>query len=60
METDFKGRIILRLTRGQQMALIDIITEHLRCPNHTETFVNCSEANAPETSIGEILRLVSG
>ncbi len=52
--------IILRLTRSQQMALIDLITEFIRCDfGHAELFQDCSTVPAISTTPGELLRLVS-
>jgi hypothetical protein len=39
------------------MAVLDALMEHLRCPNRTENFVNCSTAPPTETSYGELLKL---
>lgn len=52
-------KIVFRLTRSQQMAVLDALMEHLRCPEHTENFVNCSTAPPTETSFGDLLQLFS-
>lgn len=50
--------IILRISRSQQMALLDIIMEHLRCPNYTEVFIDCSTSPPTETTISDLLNVV--
>lgn len=53
------GKFTIELTMSQKMALTDALVEHIRCPNSTEVFVNCSETPPIETSIGELIRLVT-
>jgi hypothetical protein len=53
------GKFLLELTRSQQMALLDMIMEHLRCAAATGVFVNCSESPAVETTPGDLLTLVT-
>jgi hypothetical protein len=53
------GKFTIELTMSQKMALTDALVEHIRCPNSTEVFVNCSEQPPIETSIGELIRLVT-
>jgi hypothetical protein len=53
------GKFTLELTLSEKMALTDALVEHIRCPNSTEVFVNCSEAPPVETTIGELIRLVT-
>jgi hypothetical protein len=52
-------KIVLRLTRSQQMAILDVLMEHVRCANHTENFVNCSTAPPTETTYGDLLQIFS-
>lgn len=49
--------IVLRVTRSQQMALIDILIDYIRMPEHTEQFIDV--ANDVTTTPGELLSLVS-
>lgn len=61
MSTEIK--FVLRMTRGQQMALLDIIMQSMSCPNkkhHTEVFINCSEVPPKETTIADLLNLIQG
>ncbi len=53
------GKFTMELTMSQKMALTDALVEHIRCPNSTEVFVDCSQEPAIETSIGELIRLVT-
>jgi hypothetical protein len=53
------GLFILELTPSQKMALTDALVEHIRCPNSTEQFVDCSSDPAIETTIGELIALVT-
>jgi hypothetical protein len=50
--------IIIRCTRAQQMALVELITEHIR-RDGTELFQDTSTRPATSTTPGELLRLVS-
>jgi hypothetical protein len=50
--------IVIRATRSQQMALIELIHEHMR-RGGTELFQDCSTRPATSTTPGELLRLVS-
>jgi hypothetical protein len=56
-----RGAFILALTKSQRMALLDLISEHLRCPkeNQTEEFIDCSTEPPTRTTAGDILRLIS-
>jgi hypothetical protein len=54
-----EARIVLRITRSQQMAILDALIEHMRCSDHTENFVNCSASPPTETTLGELLNLFS-
>lgn len=52
--------IVLRITRSQQMALIELISEFIRCDRgHVEIFLDCSTNPSTSTTPGELLRLVS-
>ena len=53
------GKFAIELTMSQKMALTDALVEHIRCPGSTEVFVNCSEEPAIETTIGELIRVVT-
>jgi hypothetical protein len=53
------GKYILELTQSQKMALTDALIEHVRCPNSTEVFINMSEQPPVETSMGELIRLIT-
>lgn len=50
-------KVVMRLTRSQHMAVLDVLMEHVRVPDHTEFFINCSTSPPTETTIGELLRL---
>lgn len=49
----------LELTRGQQMALTDIIIFYIRQKAEPQVFVNCSQQEDNETTSGELLQLVT-
>lgn len=51
------GVYLLRLTSGQRNALIDLISEHLRCPkeNQTEEFGDGYE----KTKASDLLRIIN-
>jgi hypothetical protein len=53
------GKFQLEITRSQQMALLDLIMEHLGRKDSTEVFINCSESPEVETTPGELLALIS-
>jgi hypothetical protein len=53
------GKFIVELTISQRMAMTDALVEHIRCPNSTERFVDCSEDPAVETTISDLLRLLT-
>jgi hypothetical protein len=53
------GRWIVALTNSQKMALIDVLCEQMRSTSATEVFIDCSEHPAIETTIGDLLRLVT-
>jgi hypothetical protein len=50
--------ILIPVTRSQQMALIDILTYHIRRTDEVQVFVNCSSHPVTETTTGELLRIV--
>ena len=50
-------KVTITLTRSQQMALIDMLIEYVRTPDHTEQFINVSTDEV--TTPGELLRLIS-
>ena len=54
-------KYLVELTPSQRMALIDLITETLRCTCEAkvEEFVDCSVTPAIVTTPGQLLRLVS-
>lgn len=54
-----RGKFMLELTPSQKMAFTDALLEHIRCPGSTEVYINCSEQPAIETTIGELIRLVT-
>jgi hypothetical protein len=56
------GKYHVKLSRSQQMALIDLISSTLRCrcDSRLEQFVDCSTSPTTVTTPGELLRLVSG
>ena len=41
------------------MAILDVLMEHMRCPDHIENFVDCSTAPPTETSYGDLLTVFS-
>lgn len=51
-------KVVIRMTRSQQMALTDILIEHLR-GSGTQVFVDCSSEPAIETTTDQLLQLVS-
>ena len=53
------GKFFIELTMSQKMALTDALVEHIRCPDSTEVYVNYGETPAVETTIGELIRLVT-
>jgi hypothetical protein len=53
------GKFVLELTPSQKMALTDALLEHIGYKGSTEVFVNCSEEPAVETSIGELIRIIT-
>lgn len=52
-------RFILELTNSQRMALTDALLDYLRTPNSIEVFHNCSTDPAEETTLGELIRLIT-
>ncbi|MGH9501691.1 MAG: hypothetical protein ACRD20_02450 [Terriglobales bacterium] len=53
--------VVIRLTRSQQIAMMDLITEFVACSfGHSELFQDTSSSPAISTTPGELLRLVSG
>lgn len=57
--TEPKTVFVLRLTRSQQMALLDVLTEHLQCPGSTEIFIDCSTMPPTETTVSDLLLRLS-
>lgn len=51
--------VVLRLTRSQQMALIDVLLEYARDPEKPQLFVDCSSDEGTATTTGDLLVLVS-
>lgn len=45
--------VVLRISRSQQMAILDVLMEHMRCPNHTEEFIDVSTDTT--TNYGDLL-----
>lgn len=52
-------KVVMRMTRSQQMALVDILCEHMVNPEATQIFTNCSVDPPTDTTTPELLRLVS-
>jgi hypothetical protein len=52
-------RIIYRLTNSQRMALQQILLEHMRCPNASASFIDCSISPPRETTYKDLLLLFS-
>jgi hypothetical protein len=52
------GFFLLKLSNGQRTALIDLISEHLRCPkeNQTEEF----DASGEKVKARDLLRVIDG
>lgn len=50
--------IVFRITRSQQMALIDVLVAYARS-NEPQLFADCSSAEEVTTSTGDLLQLVS-
>jgi hypothetical protein len=48
--------IVLRMTRSEQMALIDVLLEHVRDAEKTQVFVDCSTDT--KTTTADLLQLV--
>jgi len=51
------GKFHIELTQSQRMALLDLIAEHLRRPDATEQFIDCSTSNV--TTPGDLLLVVT-
>lgn len=51
------GEILLRLTRSQQMALIDVLIAYIRLPDEPQEFVDVVEDVT--TSAGQLLHLIT-
>lgn len=49
----------IELTGSQKLALVDALLELVRTPGTTQTFVDCSKSPAVETTVTELLRLVT-
>lgn len=49
--------IVLRLTRSQQMALLDLLIAYVRLPDEVQIFVDVTEDRT--TTTGELLSLVA-
>ncbi len=50
--------LTLTLTRGQQMALLDVLMAYIRTDEPQE-FVNCSTPDGETTTTGDLLRLLT-
>lgn len=51
------GEILLRLTRSQQMALIDLLIAYIRLPDEPQEFVDVAEDVT--TGTGQLLHLIA-
>lgn len=49
----------IQLTGSQKMAFVDALLELIRTPGTTQTFVDCSHATPVETSVTDLLKLVT-
>lgn len=47
----------VEITESQRMALVTLLGEYIRTPEHTEVFINCSEPIAVETTPEELFNL---
>lgn len=50
-------KLVLRLTRSQHMALLDVLLEHARGEG-TQVFVDCSAEEAATTTTADLLLVV--
>jgi hypothetical protein len=50
--------IVLRLTRSQRMALLDIIGDYMRHPEMIEVFIDASRHPQVNTTPEDLLRMV--
>lgn len=53
----FRTKVVLRLTRSQQMALLDILVAYCRLPDQSQEFVDVIEDVT--TTTGELLTVVA-
>ena len=51
-----KAKIVLRITRSQQMALTDILSRYMQLQDEVQEFIDCGEDVT--TTTGELLTLV--
>jgi hypothetical protein len=49
----------MQLTGSQKMAFVDALLELIRTPGTTQTFVDCSKTPSVETSVTDLLKLVT-
>jgi hypothetical protein len=49
----------MQLTGSQKMAFVDALLELIRTPGTTQTFIDCSKTPSVETTVTELLRLVT-
>lgn len=50
-------KVVLRLTRSQQMAVLSALMDYHHYHSHSEVFIDCSTDPPTETSLGELLRI---
>jgi hypothetical protein len=50
---------MMQLSSSQKLALVDALLELIRIPGTTQTFVDCSKTPAVETSVTDLLKLVT-
>lgn len=51
--------ILLRLSRSQHMALLDVLISYIQLADQPQEFVDCSLPSTPTTRTGELLHLVA-
>jgi hypothetical protein len=49
----------MQLTSSQKMAFVDALLELIRTPGTIQKFVDCSKSPAVETSVTDLLKLVT-
>jgi hypothetical protein len=49
----------MELTSSQKLALVDALLELIRLPGSTQTFVDCSKTPPVETTVTDLIRLVT-